>query len=220
MAAQTKGSHPYDYLFKLLMIGDAGVGKSSMLLRFTDDSFDDHIQSTIGVDFKVKHMEINDKKVKITIWDTAGQERFRTLTSSYYRGAHGVVMVYDVTRRDSFENLEQWLKEVQLYTPDNGEGVIKLLVGNKIDLERRVPREEAEAWARDHGMLFLEASAKTKLGIRQCFLEVVQKIMEDPDILESTAPGLPKMMLKQPKRRSRLAEAYDDDYDEEPDSCC
>ena len=129
-------------------------------------------------------------------------------------------MVYDVTRRDSFENLEQWLKEVQLYTPDNGEGVIKLLVGNKIDLDRRVPREEAEAWARDHGMLFLEASAKTKLGIRQCFLEVVQKIMEDPDILESTAPGLPKMMLKQPKRRSRLAEAYDDDYDEEPDSCC
>lgn len=191
-----------------------------MLLRFTDDSFDDHIQSTIGVDFKVKHMEINDKRVKITVWDTAGQERFRTLTSSYYRGAQGVVMVYDVTRRDSFENLEQWLKEVQLYTPDNGEGVVKLLVGNKIDLQRRVPREEAEAWARDHGMLFLEASAKTKLGIRQCFLEVVQKIMEDPELLQSTAPGRPKMMLKQPKRRSTSG-AYDEALDdEESDSCC
>jgi GTPase SAR1 family protein len=86
-----------------------------MLLRFTDDSFDEHIQSTIGVDFKVKHIDMNGKRVKLTIWDTAGQERFRTLTSSYYRGAHGVVLVYDVTRTDSFENLEQWLKEVQLY---------------------------------------------------------------------------------------------------------
>ena len=189
-----------------------------MLLRFTDDSFDDHIQSTIGVDFKVKHMEVNDKRVKVTVWDTAGQERFRTLTSSYYRGAQGVVMVYDVTRRDSFENLEQWLREVQLYTPDNGEGVVKLLVGNKIDLDRRVPREDAEAWARDNGMLFLEASAKTKLGIRQCFLEVVQKIMEDPELLQSTAPGRPKMMLKQP--RSRSDAAYDDIDEEESDSCC
>mmetsp|Transcript_13323 Transcript_13323/g.17462 ORF Transcript_13323/g.17462 Transcript_13323/m.17462 type:complete len:225 (-) Transcript_13323:134-808(-) len=216
------GPLPYDHLFKLLMIGDAGVGKSSMLLRFTDDSFDDHIQSTIGVDFKVKHMEVNDKRVKMTVWDTAGQERFRTLTSSYYRGAQGVVMVYDVTRRDSFENLEQWLREVQLYTPDSGEGVVKLLVGNKIDLNRRVPREEAEAWARNHGMLFLEASAKTKLGIRQCFLEVVQKIMEDPEMLETTAPGRPKMVLKQGKRDSRRisSTAYDDDYEEESDSCC
>lgn len=109
-----------------------------MLLRFTDDTFDEHIQSTIGVDFKVKHLQVDDKKVKLTIWDTAGQERFRTLTSSYYRGAHGVVLVYDVTRMDSFENLEQWLKEVQLYSPGNGEAVIKLLVGNKCDLDRKV----------------------------------------------------------------------------------
>ena len=114
--------------------------QSSMLLRFTDDTFDEHIQSTIGVDFKVKHLQVDDKKVKLTIWDTAGQERFRTLTSSYYRGAHGVVLVYDVTRMDSFENLEQWLKEVQLYSPGNGEAVIKLLVGNKCDLDRKVRR--------------------------------------------------------------------------------
>lgn len=109
-----------------------------MLLRFTDDTFDEHIQSTIGVDFKVKHLQVDEKKVKLTIWDTAGQERFRTLTSSYYRGAHGVVLVYDVTRMDSFENLEQWLKEVQMYSPGNGEAVIKLLVGNKCDLDRKV----------------------------------------------------------------------------------
>lgn len=207
---------PYDHLFKILMIGDAGVGKSSMLLRFTDDSFDTHIQSTIGVDFKVKHMDVMDKRVKLTIWDTAGQERFRTLTSSYYRGAQGVVMVYDVTRRDSFENLEQWLKEVKLYSPNNGEGVVKLLVGNKIDLDRKVPREEADDWARSQGMLFLEASAKTKLGIRQCFLEVVQKILEDPDLLTNTAPGRPKMTLKQPDRGRSIKDMNDD----EEGYCC
>jgi Ras-related protein Rab-18 len=167
MAAPPPQTFPYDYLFKVLIIGDASVGKSSMLLRFTDDSFDEHIQSTIGVDFKVKHLEVEGKRVKLTIWDTAGQERFRTLTSSYYRGAHGVVLVYDVTRTDSFENLQQWLKEVQMYSPGNGESVVKLLVGNKCDLERQVPFEEADAWARSQGMLFLEASAKTRLGIRQ-----------------------------------------------------
>lgn len=197
---------PYDHLFKLLMIGDAGVGKSSMLLRFTDDSFDEHIQSTIGVDFKVKHLDVAGKRIKLTIWDTAGQERFRTLTSSYYRGAQGVVMVYDVTRRDSFENLEQWLKEVKLYSPNNGEGVVKLLVGNKIDLdsERKVPREEAEAWARSQGMLFLEASAKTRTGIKQCFMEVVQKIVEDPELLVNTVPGRPKIALHE-NRSSRIS---------------
>lgn len=169
-----------------------------MLLRFTDDSFDEHIQSTIGVDFKVKHMTMSGKRVKLTIWDTAGQERFRTLTSSYYRGAHGVVLVYDVTRTDSFENLEQWLKEVQLYSPNNGESVIKLLVGNKIDLERKVPRERAEAWARSHGMLFLEASAKTKEGIREVFTEVVQKIVDNPEALANAVPGKPKMEIRRP----------------------
>ena len=171
-----------------------------MLIRFTDDAFDEHIQSTIGVDFKVKHLELNNKRIKLTVWDTAGQERFRTLTSSYYRGAQGVVMVYDVTRRDSFDNLEHWLKEVKLYSPNNGEGVVKLLVGNKIDLpdseegeyERQVDRHEAEEWARSHGMLFLEASAKTRTGVQESFMEVVHKILEDPDLLLNTVPGKPK----------------------------
>lgn len=182
-----------------------------MLIRFTDDAFDEHIQSTIGVDFKVKHIEMNKKRIKLTVWDTAGQERFRTLTSSYYRGAQGVVMVYDVTRRDSFDNLDHWLKEIKLYSPNNGEGVVKLLVGNKIDLsdgsggttdhdgdghgemyERQVERYEAEEWARKQGMLFLEASAKTRTGVQESFMEVVHKILEDPDLLLNTVPGKPK----------------------------
>jgi len=192
-----------------------------MLLRFTDDSFDDHIQSTIGVDFKVKHLDVAGKRIKLTIWDTAGQERFRTLTSSYYRGAQGVVLVYDVTRRDSFENLEQWLKEVKMYSPNNGEGVVKLLVGNKVDLDRKVGREEAEDWARSQGMLFLEASAKAKTGIRQCFMEVVNKIVEDPELLVNTVPGKPKMALRE-KRRSAPggAQARNYDYDEGGGLCC
>lgn len=226
--SQSKGpqSFPYDHLFKLLMIGDAAVGKSSMLIRFTDDAFDEHIQSTIGVDFKVKHLELNNKRIKLTVWDTAGQERFRTLTSSYYRGAQGVVMVYDVTRRDSFDNLEHWLKEVKLYSPNNGEGVVKLLVGNKIDLpdsedgeyERQVSRHEAEEWARNQGMLFLEASAKTKTGVQESFMEVVHKILEDPDLLLNTVPGKPKAAVNLAKSKGGAKGADLDDG--EGGYCC
>ncbi|GFQ08241.1 RAS-related protein rabc1 [Phtheirospermum japonicum] len=124
-------SSEFDYLFKLLLIGDSGVGKSSLLLSFTSDAFDD-LSPTIGVDFKVKHVTIGGKKLKLAIWDTAGQERFRTLTSSYYRGAQGIIMVYDVTRRDTFTNLSDiWAKEIDLYSTN--QDCIKMLVGNKVD---------------------------------------------------------------------------------------
>ncbi|POM69715.1 Rab18 family GTPase, partial [Phytophthora palmivora] len=223
----------YDHLFKLLLIGDAGVGKSSMLLRFTDDTFDDNLQSTIGkdgsmrwsgillikgctgVDFKVKMMQVDGKKIKMTIWDTAGQERFRTLTSSYYRGAQGIVLgeqleilldeeyflrlcccSQSVARRDTFENLDLWLQEVEVYSPAGGRDVVKLLVGNKIDKvrsvmsdsqrieheliginyqERVVSRRESESWARSKGIIFVESSGRTLIGIQQVFNEVEQK---------------------------------------------
>lgn len=178
----------YDHLCKILLVGDAGVGKSSILLRFTDDTFDDHLQSTIGVDFKMRKLDLGGKKVKLTIWDTAGQERFRTLTAGYYRGAHGIVFVYDVTRRDTFQHLNAWMQEVQMYCRHGG--AIKLLVGNKIDLADRVVRkDEAEAWARSNGMLLLESSAKTKVGIDQVFEEVAEKILESPALKASTAPA-------------------------------
>jgi Ras-related protein Rab-18 len=148
-----------DYALKVLLIGDAGVGKSSILMRFTDDTFDDHLQSTIGVDFKVKTVQLRDKRVKVTIWDTAGQERFRTLTSSYYRGAHGIILVYDITRASTFESLDQWLQEVQVYCPQQGKKVVKLLVGNKVDKAGgEVSKEDGVTWARGHGMLFIEVS--------------------------------------------------------------
>lgn len=185
-----------DHVFKILLIGDAGVGKSSILLQFTDGYFNDNLQSTIGVDFKVKVMEAagpegRAKRVKVTIWDTAGQERFRTLTSSYYRGAQGIILVYDVHRPETFESLSMWLQEVEQFSMGGGKEVVKLLVGNKVDQERKVQRDQADVWAQSRGMLFMEASAKTTAGISQVFNEVVQKILENPNLLNNTRPAKP-----------------------------
>eukprot|EP00602_Paraphysomonas_sp_CaronLab_P003486 CAMPEP_0185024186 /NCGR_PEP_ID=MMETSP1103-20130426/7157_1 /TAXON_ID=36769 /ORGANISM="Paraphysomonas bandaiensis, Strain Caron Lab Isolate" /LENGTH=210 /DNA_ID=CAMNT_0027557087 /DNA_START=77 /DNA_END=709 /DNA_ORIENTATION=+ len=189
-------SESLDHVFKILLIGDAGVGKSSILLQFTDGYFNDNLQSTIGVDFKVKVMDVagpdgRPKRVKVTIWDTAGQERFRTLTSSYYRGAQGIILVYDVTRKETFDSLSMWLQEVEQFSMGGGKEVVKLLVGNKVDQQRVVSREDADEWARSRGMLFMEASAKTKEGISQVFNEVVQKILENPTLLSNTRPAKP-----------------------------
>jgi Ras-related protein Rab-18 len=190
-------SDSLDHVFKILMIGDAGVGKSSILQQFTDGYFSENLQSTIGVDFKVKVMTVlgpdeRPKRVKVTIWDTAGQERFRTLTSSYYRGAQGIIMVYDVARKDTFESLNMWLQEVEQFSMNGGKDVVKLLVGNKIDQHRLVERGLANSWAKEKGMLFMEASAKTKEGITQVFTEVVSKILENPNLLANTRPSKPR----------------------------
>eukprot|EP00615_Pteridomonas_danica_P011363 CAMPEP_0114355482 /NCGR_PEP_ID=MMETSP0101-20121206/20252_1 /TAXON_ID=38822 ORGANISM="Pteridomonas danica, Strain PT" /NCGR_SAMPLE_ID=MMETSP0101 /ASSEMBLY_ACC=CAM_ASM_000211 /LENGTH=155 /DNA_ID=CAMNT_0001497451 /DNA_START=219 /DNA_END=686 /DNA_ORIENTATION=+ len=139
---------------------------------------------------------LRGKKVKMTIWDTAGQERFRTLTSSYYRGAQGIILVYDVTRKDTFEALDQWLREMEVYCPGGGREVVKLLVGNKVDMSPVVSREEAEDWARARGMIFLEASAKSNIGVAQAFEEVVEKILDNPLLLTNTVPGKAKVGLE------------------------
>ncbi|XP_019188540.1 PREDICTED: ras-related protein RIC1-like [Ipomoea nil] len=159
----------YDYLFKLLLIGDSGVGKSCLLLRFADNTYLDSYISTIGVDFKIRTVEQEGKIIKLQIWDTAGQERFRTITSSYYRGAHGIIVVYDVTDEDSFKNIKQWLNEINRYA---SETVNKLLVGNKCDLAstRAVSYETAKAFADEIGIPFMETSAKDATNVEQAFM--------------------------------------------------
>lgn len=158
----------YDYLFKLLLIGDSGVGKSCLLLRFADDTYTESYISTIGVDFKIRTIDLDGKTIKLQIWDTAGQERFRTITSSYYRGAHGIIIVYDCTDRESFNNVKQWLSEIEKYATDS---VNKLLVGNKSDLASKkvVSYDEAKELADSLGIAFLETSAKNAHNVEQSF---------------------------------------------------
>lgn len=165
----------YDYLFKLLLIGDSGVGKSCLLLRFADDSYLESYISTIGVDFKIRTVELDGKTIKLQIWDTAGQERFRTITSSYYRGAHGIIVVYDVTDQESFDNVKQWLNEIDRYA---SESVNKLLVGNKSDLTSKkvVDYQTAKAFADEIGIPFLETSAKSATNVEQAFMTMAAEI--------------------------------------------
>lgn len=181
----------HDHLFKLLIIGDSGVGKSSILLRFCDDEFNEKQASTIGVDFKTKILQLRGKKLKLALWDTAGQERFRTLTSSYYRGAQGIILVFDCTQRKTFEQIKFWQDEVNKYSTNVD--AVRMLVSNKVDLgEHAVTRDEAEEFALNNQMMFIETSAKTRQGIKQAFEELVQKILDTPSLLQSSTSAAAK----------------------------
>ncbi|KGN45874.1 ras-related protein RABC2a [Cucumis sativus] len=183
--------------FKVLLIGDSAVGKSSLLHTFISASLHD-LSPTIGVDFKIKQLTVAGKRLKLTIWDTAGQERFRSLTSSYYRGAQGIILVYDVTRRETFANLlDVWANEVELYLTD--QDCVKMLVGNKVDREseRVVSREDGIALANKLGSLFFECSAKTRENVEKCFEELAIKIMEVPSFLEERSSLVKRNILRQ-----------------------
>jgi len=178
----------YDFLIKLLLIGDSGVGKSCLLLRFADHTYTESYISTIGVHFKIRTIDLDGKVIKLQIWDTAGQERFRTITSSYYRGAHGIIVVYDVTDRDSFSNVKQWMNEIDRYAVEN---VQKLLVGNKCDLttKRQVTPEEGKAFADTLSIPFLETSAKAATNVEQAFLTMATEIKKSMVSTPAPAPG-------------------------------
>ena len=169
------------YNFKILLIGDSSVGKTSILNSFTNGSFDEHTKNTIGVDLKIKHLKVKEKDCRLVIWDSAGQERFRTLTSGFYRGGHGVLMVYDMTCRESFNNLKYWMKEIIQYSTTDP---VILVVGNKSDLKdkRTVSIEEGRSYAREQGAMYIETSAKSKDGVQQAFDELIQKIIDIPEL--------------------------------------
>jgi len=197
MAAGAK--RDYDYLFKLVLIGDSGVGKSCLLLRFADDNFTDSYISTIGVDFRFRTVTIDSKVVKLQIWDTAGQERFRTITSAYYRGADGIIMVYDVTSAESFDHVEEWLSEVDRYANEN---TVKLLVGNKADLveKREVSEETAQRFADKLNISFLETSAKTATNVEAAFLTMAKELIKMRDGSSQTKDTTVQLEPTAPKK--------------------
>ncbi|KAF7820481.1 ras-related protein RABE1c-like [Senna tora] len=197
----------YDYLIKLLLIGDSGVGKSCLLLRFSDGSFTTSFITTIGqsasgyedtcmlclfvdlvksypdflhgsIDFKIRTIELDGKRIKLQIWDTAGQERFRTITTAYYRGAMGILLVYDVTDEASFNNIRNWIRNIEQHASDN---VNKILVGNKADMDeskRAVPTSKGQALADEYGIKFFETSAKTNMNVEEVFFSIARDIKQ------------------------------------------
>ena len=165
----------YAYLMKYIIIGDTGVGKSCLLLQFTDERFQPVHDLTIGVEFGTRTVQVARKKLKLHIWDTAGQENFRSITRSYYRGAAGALLVYDITRRDTFAHLASWLEDARSHA--NGQMTI-MLIGNKCDLEHRraVSTAEGEAFAAEHGLIFMETSAKTAHNVQTAFTATAEQI--------------------------------------------
>jgi len=166
---------PYLYLFKYIVVGDSGVGKSNLLLQFTDKHFQPTHDVTIGVEFGTRSVEIEGQNIKLQIWDTAGQESFRSITRSYFRGAAGALLVYDISRRESFNHVSSWLNDTLEHSnPD----ITIILVGNKSDIadKRQVSTEEGQAYAAEHGLMFFETSARTGDNVEKAFTAVAEDI--------------------------------------------
>jgi len=175
----TNGKGPsidYAWMFKYILIGDSGVGKSALLLSFTDKRFQPSQGPTIGVDFGVRNVSIEGQPIKLSIWDTAGQEEFRSIAKSYYRGAAGALLVYDITRRETFNHLTTWLDDLKTAASQH---TIIMLIGNKSDLEgRQVSTQEGEEFAREHGLYFIETSAKKMQNVDEAFLDTARHIFK------------------------------------------
>jgi len=165
----------YDYLFKVVLIGDSGVGKSNLLSRFTRNEFNLESKSTIGVEFATRSITVEGKTIKAQIWDTAGQERYRAITAAYYRGAVGALLVYDIAKHTTYENVERWLKELRDHADNN---IVIMLVGNKSDLRhlRAVPTEEARGYAERNNLSFIETSALDSTNVETAFQNILTEI--------------------------------------------
>ncbi|KAH3745496.1 GTP-binding protein yptV1 [Pelomyxa schiedti] len=194
--------------YKLLMIGDPNVGKSSIILRFTENRYDPNYACTIGVDYKLKTVQLETHTIRLQIWDTAGSERFRTIVSSYYRGAHGIAIVYDVTNKPSFINIKHWLGEIDRYACDNA---VKILIGNKCEMGRReVSTEEGQKLADSLGVSFFEVSSKEGINVDLAFSHLCHQIYTF--LTNSTLSKAPSLHL--------VAEADDDFPPPKKRTCC
>ncbi|KAI5932502.1 ras-related protein Rab-26 isoform X10 [Manis javanica] len=172
------GGDFYDVAFKVMLVGDSGVGKTCLLVRFKDGAFlAGTFISTVGIDFRNKVLDVDGMKVKLQIWDTAGQERFRSVTHAYYRDAHALLLLYDVTNKASFDNIQAWLAEIQEYAQHD---VVLMLLGNKVDSaqERVVKREDGEKLAKEYGLPFMETSAKTGLNVDLAFIAIAKELQQ------------------------------------------
>jgi len=166
----------YKYLFKVVLVGNAGVGKTCLVRRFTQGMFPPGQGATIGVDFMIKTVEIDGEKIKLQIWDTAGQERFRSITQSYYRSAHALILVYDVSNQPTFDCCPDWLREIEEYASPK---VLRVLVGNKIDRDdHEIPADVGEDFANRHGMYFLQTSAKSCDNVDRLFTEIAHELLQ------------------------------------------
>ena len=167
----------FSVFFKILLIGDLGVGKSCVILRYIEGDFPGNIMSSIGVDFKLKQIELDDRLIKMQIWDTAGHEKFRTITTSYYNSAHAIIILYDITEKASFDHIKNWMIEIDKF---GKQGVLKVIAGNKTDLEdnRTVNKEDAEHLAEKYGVKLWEISAKNNTNIEEMFLDTIKTLLE------------------------------------------
>jgi Ras-related protein Rab-1A len=210
MYTTSKGSEDYEFIFKVLLLGNSNVGKSSLFLRFVDDIWNDTFVPTIGVDFKIKTFDIDEKKIKMQIWDTAGQERFKNIIASYYRGAHGILLIYDVTDKDSFKNLSNWLIEIEKNASKN---VLKVLIGNKTDLEdkRVITYNQGKEFADTYGLKFIETSAKKNLNVTEAFETLGRELMQ--------ASEDKKITKQRQNKKISVAKAQDLDI-EKKKGCC
>ena len=209
MSSRTSGL--YDHKFRYIIVGDMAVGKSCLLLQFTDHKFRHQHELTIGVEFGGKTIEVKNKNIKIQIRDTAGQEAFQAITRTYYKGAIGALLVYDITRHETFEHINRWLNEVKA---NGSKDIYCILIGNKKDLEdqRQVKYEEGNELADKNNLLFLETSAKTAENVNECFALTAEKILEQISKtgIDPTAPS----------KNVKITIDDDEKEDEEKKSCC
>ena len=203
----------YDHMFRYIIVGDMAVGKSCLLLQFTDHKFRHQHELTIGVEFGGKTIEVKNKNIKIQIWDTAGQEAFQAITRTYYKGAIGALLVYDITKHDTFDHINKWINEVK---SNGSKDIVCMLIGNKKDLEdqRQVRYEEGKEIADKNDMLFLETSAKTSENVQECFYLSAEKILEQ---ISKTGidPTLPSKNVK-----ISIDEDKEEEETKEKKSCC